>query len=53
MLEGKCENWSFQKVLSFTPLENRNEQEQNKNVEKKELKEMENQKSKLKRMRDG
>ena len=45
MLEGKCENWSFQKVLSFTPLENRNEQEQNKNVKKKTKK---NEKSKIK-----
>ena len=41
MLEGKCEKIEFQKMLSSPHRKNRSEQEQKKNVEKRELREME------------
>ena len=34
MLEGKCEENRVPRDVKLTPLENRNEQEQNKNTEK-------------------
>ena len=43
MLEGKCENWSSKRCW-VSLHENRNEQEQNKDDKKNELREMENQK---------
>ena len=44
MLEGKFEKLEFQKMLSSPHRKNRSEQEQKKNVEKRELREMDNQK---------
>ena len=44
MLEGKSAKLKFQKMLSSPHKKNRSEQEQKKNVEKRELREMDNKK---------